>query len=137
MNNVKSEKINFLEKKFFTESEFKRLSINHIKDIIDARVNEMMNYVFKENKNLYCLNEEASDIHLFFEDIIIFKNLSSCFEKSLKNGSLSTNTKSFHLNDFSALSGAAELIFNGWHREAIPLSHRKKSIISSFFERFF
>jgi len=136
---VTEEKINFLEKKFFTESKFKRLSINHLRDIVEARINEMTNHIFNKNKNLHYLNEEILNIYLFFEDASILKNKNLCdsFEKSLKINSSVIQTKSLPLNDFAALSGAAELIFKGWHKEAIPLSHRKKSIISSFFERFF
>jgi len=136
---VTEEKINFLEKKFFTESKFKRLSINHLKDIVEARINEMTNHIFNKNKNLHYLNEEILNIYLFFEDVSILKNKNLCdsFEKSLKISSPGIQTESLPLNDFDALSGAAELIFKGWHKEAIPLSHRKKSIISSFFERFF
>ena len=40
-------------------------------------------------------------------------------------------------DDIGTLYGAAALLFNGWPNEAIPLSNRKKSIISGFFERFF
>ena len=137
LDDVTGEKISFLEKKFFIESKFKRLSINHLKDIIDARINEMTNHIFNKNKNLYYLNEEILNIYLFFEDVSIFKSLCNLFEKSLKTSSQGIQTESLPLNDFAALSGAAELIFKGWHKEAIPLSHRKKSIISSFFERFF
>jgi len=37
----------------------------------------------------------------------------------------------------NASIGAAELIGKGWEKEAIPVIHPKKSIISSFFSRFF
>jgi len=40
------------------------------------------------------------------------------------------------LQDCSLL-GAAELIFKGWHGEAIPYSQEKKSIIAGIFSRFF
>ncbi len=40
-------------------------------------------------------------------------------------------------DDFSALSGAAELIFKGWHKEAIPFANKKKSVISGIFSRYF
>ena len=58
-------------------------------------------------------------------------------KESLKIDTTKTQIELLPLNDFSALSGAAELIFKGWDKEAIPFSQRKKSIISSFFERFF
>ena len=136
-NNITKEKIIFLEKKFFSETLFKRLSLNHIKDIIEARVNEMVNFVFNKNKNLHYLNGKISEQYLFFEDEKIFKNIHNFFEKTLIKGKISSKIESLILDDFSALSGAAELIFKGWDKEAIPLINRKKSIISSFFERFF
>ena len=136
-NNITKEKIIFLEKKFFSETSFKRLSLNHIKDIIEARVNEMVNFVFNKNKNLNYLNGKISEQYLFFEDEKIFKNIHNFFEKPLIKGKISSKIESLILDDFSALSGAAELIFKGWDKEAIPLINRKKSIISSFFERFF
>ena len=43
-----------------------------------------------------------------------------------------------HLDDFYALSGAAELIYKGWDKEAIPLIKVKKfnnfKILSVFFK---
>ena len=48
-----------------------------------------------------------------------------------------TQIELMHLDDFYALSGAAELIHKGWDKEAIPLIKVKKSIISRFFDRFF
>ena len=73
----------------------------------------------------------------FFEDRDILENLGKLFKESLKIDTTKTQIELLPLNDFSALSGAAELIFKGWDKEAIPFSQRKKSIISSFFERFF
>ena len=36
-----------------------------------------------------------------------------------------------------SLNGAVELISKGWNKEAIPVIHSKKSIISSFFSKIF
>ena len=127
----------YIDKKFFTESQFKKLSINHLRDIVNARINEMVNYVFNENKNLNYINGKILNIYLFFEDDNVSQNLGKLFLKHLKSSSRTTQTELLPPNNFWALSGAAELIFKGWHKEAIPLKDRKKSIISSFFERFF
>jgi len=127
----------YIDKKFFTESQFKKISVNHLKDIINARINEMINYIFNKNKNLNYINGKILHIYLFFEDNNIFQNLGQLFLKYLKTDSETTQTKVLPTNNFWALSGAAELIFKGWYKEAIPIGDRKKSIISSFFERFF
>jgi len=127
----------YVEKDFFTESEFKKLSISHLNDIIKSRVKEMLDYIFNKNKNLNYVSDKILRVHLFFEDKDILENLGELFNESLKIDTKKTQIELLPLNDFSALSGAAELIFKGWDKEAIPFSHRKKSIIASFFERFF
>jgi len=127
----------YIDKKFFTESQFKKLSINHLRDIINARINEMVNYVFNKNKNLNYINGKIFHIYLLFEDDDISQNLGESFLGHLKSNSKTTQKELLPPNNFWALSGAAELIFKGWYKEAIPLKDRKKSIISSFFGRFF
>tara|TARA_B100000945_G_C20420300_1_gene617598 strand:- start:488 stop:1675 length:1188 start_codon:yes stop_codon:yes gene_type:complete len=127
----------YLEQKFFVDSKFKKLSIKHLNDIISARINEIIDLNFNRNKNLNYVDNKILNIYLFFEDNDILKNLGNHFEKSLKVNKTKTHIELLKQNDLSALSGAAELIFNGWDKEAIPTSYRKKSIISSFFEHFF
>ena len=137
LKNLENQKNKYVEKNLFTETEFKKLSISHLRNIINARVKEMLDYIFNKNKNLNYVNNKILRIHLFFEDKDVLENLGELFKKSLKIDTSRAQIELLSLNEFSALSGAAELIFNGWDKEAIPLSHKKKSIISSFFERFF
>ena len=136
-NNLSNIDSKYLDKKLFTESEFKKLSIKHLQNIASARINEIIDYIFNKNKNLTYLNNKISRLHLFFDDQEILESIGHLFEKSLKIKKEKTQIELLPLNEFSALSGAAELIFKGWEKEAIPLSQRKKSIISGFFERFF
>ena len=121
----------------FKESKFKKLSIQHIKEIINARVVEILDHLFNKNKNLKYANKKVLRIDIFFEDKEILDFLGSTFYENLKVDNLETEIKLIQLDDFFALSGAAELIYKGWDKEAIPLNVRKKSIISRFFERFF
>ncbi len=137
LRNIENGKNRYVEKDLFTESEFKKLSINHLNNIVTARITEMSDYIFNKNKNLNYINNKILRIHLFFEEKGILENLGKLFEESLKIDTVKTQIELLPLNEFSALSGAAELIFKGWDKEAIPLIHKKKSMISSFFERFF
>ena len=97
----------------------------------------MLDYIFNKNKNLKYINNKILRVDLFFEDEDILENLGNLFKEYLKIDKNKTQIELLPLNDFSALSGAAELIFKGWDKEAIPLTHKKKSVIASFFERFF
>ena len=137
-NNLQKERVKYLDKKFFIKSDFTKLSVNHLKSIIDARIEEMINYIFNKNKNLNYLDNKVPFIYVFFEDKCVFNNLGDLFKNSLNN--IEQNkilSKWFPLDDFSALSGAAELILKGWHKEAIPFTNKRKSVISGFFSRFF
>ncbi len=136
-DNLQENKDKYIDKKFFTKSDFKKLSIEHIQNIIDARVKEIIDYTFNKNKNLNYLENKVSNIYLFFENEIVYKNLENLFKKSININHNRALIESLKQDDFGSLLGAAELIFKGWHKEAIPFSNKKKSIISGFFERFF
>tara|TARA_Y100001970_G_scaffold159268_1_gene194828 strand:+ start:16587 stop:17801 length:1215 start_codon:yes stop_codon:yes gene_type:complete len=127
----------YIEKKFFTETEYKKLTLSFVKDIVNARIKEMTNYSINMNKEASFMLDKISKIYVFFQDESIYKNLGELFNKNLINFSNKSGIELMSNNDFSALSGAAELIFKGWHREAIPLTVKKRSMISSFFSRFF
>ena len=135
--NLQQNKNKYIDEKFFIKSDFKKLSIEHIYNIINARVKEIINYTFNKNKNLNYLNNRISNVYLFFENKSVHKNLDNLFRKSLSVDPNKTLIDSLIQDDLGSLLGAAELIFKGWHREAIPFANKKKSIISGFFERFF
>ncbi len=137
IDNDKNNQSIYIEKKFFTDTKFRKININHFNNIILARIHEMSDYIFNKNKNLNYINDKILRVHLFFEDKEVLESVGKKFKEYLKIDIKKTQIELLPLNDFSALSGAAELIFKGWDKEAIPLSHRKKSVISSFFERFF
>ena len=133
----KIDRKNYIDKNLFQESEFKKLSIKHVKEIINARIIEMLDYLFNKNKNLKYVNEKILSVDIFFEDNEVLEYLGKLFHENLRIGNTKTQIELLQLDDFFALSGAAELIFKGWDKEAIPLNKVKKSVISRFFERFF
>ena len=127
----------YIDESFFRESKFKKLTIQHLKEIIKTRVIEMLDYLFNKNINLKHVREKILNVDIFFEDKEVLKHLGKLFYENLRVDAMKTQIELIHLDDFFALSGAAELIYKGWDKEAIPLIKVKKSIISRFFERFF
>ena len=83
------------------------------------------------------MNNKFINLYLFFEDDDVYKALNPMFVHLINENSPNKKVSVSISDNFSALTGAAELIFKGWDKEAIPLEIKKKSIISSFFERFF
>ncbi len=97
----------------------------------------MLDLLFNKNINLKHVRKKILNIDIFFEDKEVLKYLGKLFHENLRLDKMKTQIELMHLDDFFALSGAAELIDKGWDKEAIPLIKVKKSIISRFFERFF
>ena len=137
IKNLKYNKTGYIDKSFFIKSDYKKLSTNHFKDIINARVKEIIEYSLNKNKNLNYYEKRIGKINLYFEDLNICKNLGDLFKKNVFFKDDSIEIETFSRNELGTLHGAAELLIKGWPNEAIPSPNRKKSIISGFFERFF
>ena len=137
LENLQDNQSGYIDKKFFVSSNYKKLSINHFMEIINARIKEIINFTFNNNKNLDYYEKRIEKINFFFEDACIYKNLGHIFKEYLNLNDNIIGAECLSRDDIGTLYGAAELLFNGWPNEAIPFSNRKKSIISGFFERFF
>ena len=137
LENLQDNQSGYIDKKFFVSSNYKKLSVNHFMEIINARIKEIINFTFNNNKNLDYYEKRIEKINLFFEDACIYKNLGHIFKEYLNLNDNIIGAECLSRDDIGTLYGAAELLFNGWPNEAIPFSNRKKSIISGFFERFF
>ncbi len=128
----------YLDKTYFKDETFRKISINHIKDVIIARAEELINLIYTNNINLANLRKEVKIIHFLFEDHNIPKNLKESFKKFFldkkKVVEFEEKTQDEHLDSCLA---SAELLGRGWEREAIPTIQTKKSIISRIFSTFF
>ena len=134
-NNINDEK--YLDEKYFNNVVFRKISLQHINEIILARIDEIADLVYKNNINLKNLKNEIKHIYISFEDSNVLKNLRQNFERIFtkeKNTVFEEKTQDEHL--YPCLT-SAELIGKGWEREAIPTIQTKKSIISRIFSAFF
>ena len=137
IENLENNKSIYIDRKFFVNSDYKKISLNHFKEIINVRIKEMLNYTFNNNKDLNYYEKKIGKINIFFEDIDIYKNLGEIFKSNIDLNDQKILIENFTDDDLGTLYGAAELIFKGWPNEALPFSIKKKSIISGFFDRFF
>jgi len=130
------DKKKYIDQKFFKESQFTKLSLSHFRDIIDSRIQEMMNYLFNKNSNLNYFKSKLSHIYLVFENKVFQENLGEIFSRHLNFNSDRIALRLITLDDLPLL-GAAELTFRGWHAEAVPYVQEKKSLFAGVFSRFF
>jgi len=130
------DKKKYIDQKFFKESQFTKLSLSHFRDIIDSRIQEMMNYLFNKNSNLNYFKNKLSHVYLVFENKVFQENLGEIFTENLNINSDKIVLRLIALDDLPLL-GAAELTFRGWHAEAVPYVQEKKSLFAVVFSRFF
>ena len=131
-----SEQNMYLEKKYFNDDNFRKISLKHIIEIASARIEEITNILFNQNNNLNYLKNKDIPIYLDFID----KNISNNFKKYFKSYLDKYNLKIDNLNDddpYSSIEIFGTLLSKGWVKEAIPIIHKKKSWISRIFSRLF
>ena len=138
LSEVDSDK--FLSDKFFSNSKFRKISHKFVKNIISARVDEILNKINKElnflqadsiKQNLVLLGEGSK-----FKDLkeIIKNRFSDCnFDFDI------TNIKTLAEVDRELLScyGAFKILTEGFSSEAIALPHKRQKNRNGLFSRIF
>ena len=134
---LKDEKESYVERKFFSSSPYRKIKYQLIVDIFSARLDELIEICYKKNSNLDYLRKSNKAIYIIVEQCKYFKNIQYIIQKNNLINPEFIFGESVEDNSLSSLNGAAELINNGWEKEAIPVIQSKKSIISTFFSKLF
>ena len=115
----------------------KKISFEHILNICNARIDEIIDLIISKNINLKNFDKRNLDLYIYFEDNNLLKNLSHQFKKRINSG-LSVETHyNFEANQENTAKIFSELISRGWVKEAIPVTKKKKSLISRIFSLIF
>ncbi len=126
-----------LDKKYFIKDNFRKIRRKLLEDIVDARIDEILNIIFKLNVNLNSFEKKNYKIYLEIEDKLVQKN----FEKNFISYFSKRSDASFDIiRNFDTdllISNAANLSFYGWKKEAIPITQTKNSLITRFFRSIF
>ena len=128
---------NYLSKNYFTNSTYRKISMSHLNDIISARVEEMVDLIYKKNINLNHISNKDKEIEINFQDENIYKNLQYIFKKEFPINDVVEFTELTQDGHLAPCLSSAELIGRGWEKEALPIIQTKKSIISKIFSTLF
>ena len=126
-----------LNKKFFSTSPYRKIKHQLILDIITARLDELVEICYENNKNLDYFRKSNNAIYVIISKDEHLKNIQFALQKNRLIDAKFIFGQNIDDNLLFSLNGAAELIGRGWEKEAIPVIQPNKSLISNFFSRLF
>jgi cell division protein FtsA len=126
-----------VEEELFKNENYLKVKKRLIFDIAEARIQELSEVILKKNINLSSFNKKETVIFLKINDKTNFK----CFENTYlfffsKNNAFKVIPGQTFAND-DIIKSAYQLVQFGWKKEAIPVTHAKKTIIAKFFDILF
>ncbi len=127
----------FLEKKYFGQDNYRKIRKKLILDIAEARINEIIDIIFKRNINIRAFKSENDKIYLTIENKIIFDYFKDKFKLFFLKD---TNFEFQFINNFNqekSVINAANLSTFGWKKEAVPIAQTKNSLITRIFKSIF
>ena len=136
-NLIQSQKDSYLDEKYFINTPFKKISHSHLENIISARTEEIIEIIYKKNTNIKNFHNQNETIYISFEDEEVEANLKAIFKKFFTFHESVTFYNTINNPHLSTIYLAAELVGKGWEKEAIPITHTKKSLISRLFSALF
>ena len=134
---IENNKDSHLDKLYFSTSPYRKIKHQLILDIMVARLDELIEKCYEKNSNLNYFKKNNETIYIHIEKFEYFKNIQFAMHKNKLIDPMLIFGKNIEELPLLSLNGAAELISKGWDKEAIPVIHSKKSIISSFFSKIF
>ena len=135
-NIIESNNESYLEQKYFYASPYRKIKYQLILDIMKARIEELFELCYKKNSNIKNL-KNSDKVYIYVDSPEYYKNIEYVLEDSKLTISEHILNINLEQNFLAGVNGACELIGKGWEKEAIPITYKKKSLISGFFSRLF
>ena len=126
-----------IEKDIFENENYVKIKKKLIFEIAEARIHEFFNLLINKNINLLNYNKQNISIFLKIND----KSHLKCFKDTYnyffsKNGHYKIKfIDNFAIDDF--MNDVNRIVHFGWKKEAIPVTHIKKTVIARIFDAIF
>tara|TARA_X000001036_G_scaffold313217_2_gene291784 strand:- start:1727 stop:2923 length:1197 start_codon:yes stop_codon:yes gene_type:complete len=141
LNKIKSyediSKDEVIEKELFDNENYIRIKKKLIFEIAKARIQEFSEKLIDKNINLKSYEKKDSVIFIKFDDQSHFESFKDIYKLSF---SLNNNATIKFLKNITIeklIYNVNKIINYGWRKEAVPVTHTKKSIIAKFFDVLF
>jgi len=142
INNLDDElnKDGFLPDKYFSETKFRKISSKFVQDIISARLDEILNKIFKEINFLQA--ERVKQNLIFTGEGSRLNDLKKIVNTKLSNNIFDSNLDNFEPfrnidRELLACYGAVKILTEGFVSEAIAIQNKSQKDKSGFFTRIF
>ena len=126
----------YVDKKYFNETNFRKISVKLIKEISSARIEEIINIIFNKNKNLINFKNNEIPIYIEITDKKILLGFKEIFNSQFKKFKLNFYEQA-DTDHFDYIKIFGDLICKGWVSEAIPFVNKKSTWITRIFSRLF
>jgi len=133
--NISSDEL--VEKKFFKNDYYKKIKKKLILEIAIARISEFSQILLNNNVNFSSFKKKNSVIFLKLSDMPNFQCLKKKCSLIFSNNNYSKVRFIDKISTEDLIINTNQLVEFGWKKEAIPISHSKKSIIARFFDLIF
>ena len=127
----------YLDKKYFNQNNFRKISIKHILEISTARIEEMISIIFHHNTNIKTFKKDIEKIYYLIDDKSVLSNFKKNFDKhlSLNNKFEIQLCEEFDLEN--TILETINLSKFGWKKEAVPITQTKNTLITRIFKYLF
>ena len=126
-----------IEKDLFHGENYIKIKKKLLFDVAKTRIEEILEVMIIKNINVLSFNKKKKEIFFKVNDKLHLK----FFENIYKSFLLKKNYLEFkfieNITTKDLINNANKLVHYGWKKEAIPVTHAKKSIIESFFDVLF
>ena len=127
----------FVEKSFFVDNNFKKIKKKLIFEIVEARINEIIELMIFKNVNLKYYNKLPKTLFFQLNNSFNFQSINEVFKTILSQKGISDIRFVDEPSHESIVNTASKLVHFGWKKEAIPFTKTKKSLIARFFSAIF
>ena len=126
-----------IENNLFQNDNYRKIKKKLIKDIVKARIEEILDIILFQNVNMKYSLSDIKRIIVVLEDDHILNNFKDDFNNYLSKDFINDITilKDFEIE--TIFNKAAHLSVFGWKKEAIPILQTKNSLITRIFKSIF
>ena len=133
-NTIKDE---LIEKEMFQGENYIKIKKKLLFDIAKARIKELLELILITNINLLSFNKNNNAIFFKINDKMHLKYFEEIYKSILYEHNYLEFKFIENISTEDLIDNANKLVHYGWKKEAIPVTHAKKSIIAKFFEVLF